>query len=394
MQQTTKRSLARRTVASLGAFLLGAACAAPAHRSATERAGDTAPQELVGAGSAADSQLVAQIRAFALDRVATDSFSGVLLLARHDRPLYVLRAGVADRETGAAHRLDTRFNLGSLDKYFTRIAIRQLQQRGKLSTSDLVGKHLPDYPNQRVREAVTIQHLLQMTSGMGDFGTDNYRTYHARRLQLRTLGDYLSLFASDTLQFAPGSKTAYSNAGYVVLGLIIERVSGQSFYEYVGQEVLRPAGMRNSGYFTVDDRGGQVAVPYTTSAAAVGDYSEDAPKLQERRSAASLLAYRGSSAGGAYSTAEDLLKLAGAISGHRLLDAAYTDSLLRFRKIGPGQFDFDGWAGGSEGINTVFYMHSTGHVLIVLSNYDPPSAIVFRRRFWSDWLPEWVRKSG
>ena len=336
---------------------------------------------------AEDSALVAAVDSFTRARAAMDSLSGVVVLARGDETLYSFATGFADRTLGTRNGFDTKFNLASLDKYFTRIAIRQLQQAGKLKPSDFVGMHVPDYPNARVRTEVTIKHLLDGRSGMGDFDDDNYRTYRASLMQLRTLDDYLALFAGDSLQSTPGTTYEYSNAGYVVLGKIIERVSGQSYYDYVQRHIFEPAGMTNTGYFAVDDPTPDKAVPYTTSPDAIGNFAADAKPLPDRRPATPLLAYRGSSAGGGYSTANDLLRLARAITSHRVLDAAYTDSLLGFRNPGPGYFDWDGWAGGGEGINTVFYLHSTGHVLIVLSNYDPPSAVVYRRTLWNEWFP-------
>ncbi|HEU4452396.1 MAG TPA: serine hydrolase domain-containing protein [Longimicrobium sp.] len=365
------------------AALLG--CAAPARHAGSAEAPASAPL------APADGALVAAVDSFTRARASMDSLSGVVLLARDGVPIYTFAAGVADRALGTRNTTSTRFNLASLDKYFTRIAIWQLASAGRLSRSDTVGKHLPDYPNERVRREVTIQHLLGMTSGLGDFGSDNYRTYVARRLTLRSLDDYLALFAADSLEFAPGTRQRYSNAGYVVLGKIVERVSGRSYHDYVREHVFSPAGMVSTGYFAVDERVPEMAVPYTTSAAAAGDFSEDAAPLPERRPATGLLAYRGSSAGGGYSTADDLLRLSRAIQSHRLLDAAFTDSLLGWRNTGPGEFDWSGWAGGAEGINTAFYMHSTGHTLIVLSNYDPPSASVYRGRLWSEWLPAWLR---
>ncbi len=316
-----------------------------------------------------------------------DSLSGVVLLARGDETLYSFSTGFADRAAGTRNGPDTRFNLASVDKYFARIAIRQLQLAGKLQLSDLVGTHLPDYPNARVRNEVTIKHLLDGRSGLGDFDDDGYRTYYPSLTKLRTLDDYLALFASDSLQSAPGSKYAYSNAGYVVLGKIVERVSGQNWYDYAQRHIFEPAGMTHTGYFAADDATPDKAVPYTTSPKSIGNFAAGADPLPERRPATPLLAYRGSSAGGGYSTANDLLRLARAITSHELLDAAHTDSLLGFRNKGPGNFDWAGWAGGAEGINTLFYLHSTGHVLIVLSNYDPPSAQVYRRTLWNEWFP-------
>ena len=367
------------------------ACSAPARRDAADVASPKAPSL-----DPRDSVLVATLDTFTRARVAMDSLSGVVLLAREGVPIYTLPIGLANRVTGAPNRLDTKFNLGSLDKFFTRIALRQLQRAGKLSMTDRVGKFLPEYPNPRVRDDVTVKHLYEMSSGLGDFGTDNYRTLVAKRLTLRTLDDYIALFATDSLHFAPGTKQAYSNAGYVVLGKIIERASGQNYYDYVRQHIFAPAGMRNTGYFPADDRAIGTAIPYTTSPSVTDTLGEGATRLADRRPAVSLLAYHGSSAGGGYSTAEDLLELSRAIAAHRLLDAAFTDSLLDLR--GPSPFSADGWAGGwaggAEGINTIFYMHSTGHTLIVLSNYDPPSATVYRRKFWSDWLPTWLRSAS
>lgn len=106
--------------------------------------------------------------------------------------------------------------------------------------------------------------------------------------------------------------------------------------------------------------------------------------LSERRAATALLPYRGSSTGGGYSSATDLLRLSQALTNHRLLSPAFTDSLIDLR-VGP--LTLGGWTGGSEGVNAVFYVHTTGHTLIVLSNYDAPSATVFRRKLWDEWLP-------
>jgi CubicO group peptidase (beta-lactamase class C family) len=379
------RPVDRSALVSPIAAALLVACAAIA-RAGTEEAdllaGRAAPRR------PEDSALVAVVDSFTRARVAIDSFSGVVVLARADETLYSFSTGFADRVAGTRNGPSTKFNLASNDKYFTRIAIRQLQQAGRLTMSDLVGKHLPDYPNARVRNEVTIKHLLDGRSGLRDFDDDDDRTYRANLTRLRTLDDYVALFAADSLRSTPGTTYAYSNAGYVVLGKIIESASGQSYYGYVRRHVFEPAGMVNTGYFTVGDATPNKAVPYTTSPKAVGDFSAGAKKMAERHPATPLLAYRGSSAGGGYSTADDLLRLARAIRAHRLLDAAHTDSLLGFRSPRPGYFDWDGWTGGAEGMNTVFYLHSTGHVLVVLSNYDPPSATVYRRALWNEWFPQ------
>ena len=348
------------------------------------------PEHAVAAGTprstlgSRDSNLVAQLDSFVRMRVRADSFSGVVVLAHRGVPIYTHATGMADRVRGLPNGLDTQFNLASLDKFFTRIAIRQLEQAGKLSMADRVGAHLPDYPNARVRNEVTVRQLYDMLSGVGDYVGEEY---DRKRMTLWTIDDYLALFATDSLLFDPGTKQEYSNGGYVVLGKIIERASGQSYYDYVREHVFRPAGMVHTGYFSPDDPAANRAIPYSTAAAAGGEVPADAQPLPQRRAAAFLLPHRGSSAGGGYSSATDLLRLSRALTAHRLLDPAFTDSLI---DVSVGNVTFGGWTGGSEGVNTVFYVHTTGHTLIVLSNYDPPSATVFRRKFWSEWLPAWM----
>ncbi|HEX8386996.1 MAG TPA: serine hydrolase domain-containing protein, partial [Rubricoccaceae bacterium] len=238
--------------------------------------------------------------------------------------------------------------------------------------------------------------LLSMRSGMGDFDTDpDYRNYHASLPGLRSTDDYLALFADDTLLFDPGTDTAYSNAGYVVLGKVIERVSGQSYYDYVREHVFDPAGMTGTGYFTPDDDVPNLAVGYTKNPIASEAESQLAEGSVERSPNTSLLAYRGSSAGGGYSTAEDFLRLSRALLAHRLMGPEATYAMLgsRFNAPDPEAFDLDGWRGGSEGINTVFLVFSTGHTLVVLTNYDPPVATTISREFMGEWLPAWLETS-
>ena len=360
-------------------MLVGACASAPSP--AEQRAPVGTPRPAL---ESRDRNLVASIDSFTRMLARADSFSGVVLLAHHGVPIYSHATGMADRERGLPNGLDTQFNLASVDKIFTRIAIRQLEQAGKLSMSDRVGVHLPEYPNARVRNEVTIRQLYEMKSGIGVYAGEEY---HRKRMTLRTIDDYLALFATDSLRFDPGTKQEYSNGGYVVLGKIIERVSGQSYYEYVSEHVFRPAGMVHTGYFSPDERGVNRAIPYTTSTKVAGDASTGGNPLSERKAATALLPYRGSSTGGGYSSAQDLLRLSQALTGHRLLSPAFTDSLIDLR-VGP--LTLGGWTGGSEGANAVFYVHTTGHTLIVLSNYDPPSATVFRRKLWDEWLPAWV----
>jgi CubicO group peptidase (beta-lactamase class C family) len=238
------------------------------------------------------------------------------------------------------NNVETAFNLGSINKFFTEIAIRQLASRGKLDLDSTLARYWPDYPNPPVRR-VTIRQLLEHRSGIG--GNIFAAPAGGKRSDIRKLADFLPLFVNEPMQFEPGSQQRYSNAGFVVLGLLIERLSGESYYDYVRHHIYDIAGMTRTAHWAVDSLPTNTAIGYTAN----GRNSD-------------LLPGRGSSAGGGYSTAHDLL---------RLLNA------LRDNKIPGGQGLGFGIAGGAPGINAVVESALPGgYDVIVLANLDPPAA--------------------
>jgi hypothetical protein len=260
---------------------------------------------------------------------ADKNFSGVILLAKDGNPILT-------RAWGDGIRTDTKFNLGSINKIFTQVAIGQLAAAGKLELTDTIRKHLPDYPSP-VADKITIQQLIEHRSGLGDFFGPEYLA--APPSSIRKLSDYVPLFVNKPLEFEPGTSQRYSNAGYIVLGLIIEAITRQSYYDYVREHVT----------FFDDANPSNRATPITKR----GD---------------SQLPGRGSSAGGGYATAADLLRFARALRQDKLLSKKWTDWVFRgdpSRNLGV--------AGGSPGVNTVMLMGSP-YTLIVLSNLDPPTA--------------------
>jgi D-alanyl-D-alanine carboxypeptidase len=282
-----------------------------------------------------------------------DSFAGVVLVARGGEPRLRQAFGLADREHHAANTPDTKFNLGSIGKSFTQVAIRSLMDDSRLTATDTLGKFLPDYPNAEARRKVTVQELLDHRSGIGDFfGPEYVRTSRDR---IRTLRDYLPLFASKPLQFEPGAQERYSNGGYVVLGLIIEAITGMSYYDYISEVVFNPAGMKDSGWYESDAIVPGRAIGYTHRWNP--ELEQDSPELRN-----SILAQpgRGSSAGGGYSTVDDLLRYATALEQGKLKG-------LDGRGLGI--------AGGSPGVNAVLESGTSGgYTVIVLCNLDPPIA--------------------
>ena len=298
-------------------------------------------------------------------------FSGSVLIMHKGSPILELSKGVSDQKAGRANTLDTRFNLASGDKMFAKIAIAQLMLDGKVSLTDTVGKFLPDYPNRTVREKVTVQHLLRHASGLGSFWNDRFP---AARRNLKELRDFQRLFENDEPAFEPGKQMRYSNNGYILLGRIVEVLSGQTYYDYVQNKIFRPAGMKNTAYFTIDEWPADKARGYTRQATTfaappAGPQQAPAPLAGSVRDNTWSLSYRGSSAGSGYSTVRDLAKLDVAVRNGVLGETAAIWAM--FTRAPDGRHVIAN--GGGPGTNMEF-SRIGDYTIIVLSNYDPPSA--------------------
>ncbi|MGB8657545.1 MAG: serine hydrolase domain-containing protein [Candidatus Zixiibacteriota bacterium] len=311
-----------------------------------------------------EAEMLKGLETFLNDASSKDEFSGVVLLAKEGKPIFRQAYGLASKEYNTPNRIDTRFNLGSINKFFTRIAIEQLEGKGLLKPDDPIIKYLPDYPNHEAAKKVTISQLLDMTSGIGDFFGEKYQSTPKDRI--RTLSDYLLLFGADSLLFEPGTNRQYSNGGYIVLGLIIEKVSGQTYFDYVRDHIYDIAGMGNTAHLEADAPMANVASGYTNN------WDENDHPGEPRRNNIYTRPARGSSAGGGYSTVDDLLKLVVALKTNKL-SAPKTSEEINGAGIAI--------AGGAPGINAQVETYpETDYVIIVLSNYDPPAAGKVARR--------------
>lgn len=305
-------------------------------------------------------------------RAADDEFSGVVLAARGREVVFHEVYGPAHRAFGVPNRLDTRFNIGSLNKLFTSVAIAQLAEKGKLGLDDPLGRHLDGFPPEAAGK-VTIRHLLQMRSGWGDYW-DN-ETYLAARNELRTVGDYLAFLKEEPLQFEPGTDETHSNTGFEILGAVIEKVSGLDYYDYVRRHIYGPAGMTRSDSYHRDGPATGLATGYTNLNAA------DPLGSGYRWTNTFMLSPRGTPAGGGYATAMDLLRFRRALCGHRLLGEAWTNLLLRRFEGEPAAGDPPkgtvALAGGAPGVNALFVIDlDDGWTVVVLSNFDMPAAMM------------------
>ena len=311
---------------------------------------------------------IQKVEAFLQEQEDLDKFSGAVLIVKKGKSLFKRAYGHASKTYDVRNQVDTKFNIGSINKIFTKTAILQLVERGLLSLDDSVGKHLPDFPPDIARK-VTIRHLLTFTSGMGDYFNDKFI---ASSGNLRTLDDFVRLFIDDPLSFEPGTQRQYSNAGYVVLGKIIEAVAGQDYYSYIRENIYRPAGMDNSDHYERDLPEPNVATGYTTHDRCC-DESDVSRKDELRRLNVFQVGSKGSPAGGGYSTLDDLMAFELAVQQNKLLSPEY--SKFVFKLISDeSERPFPGFVivGGAPGVSAFFDRnYIEDYAIIVLSNYDP-----------------------
>ncbi|HZE72497.1 MAG TPA: serine hydrolase domain-containing protein [Pyrinomonadaceae bacterium] len=324
-----------------------------------------------------ENELVTSLRKRLDDVVAVDLFSGAVLVAKDGKTVFAQAYGMADREKKTPNTLKTRFRLGSMNKMFTAVATLQLVQNGKLDLKAPFGNYLTDYKNKDVASKVTIEQLLTHTGGTGDIFGPEFDTH---RLELKTLQDYVKLYGNRGPEFEPGSRWQYSNYGFLLLGVIVEKVSGQSYYDFVRDHIFKPAGMIATASEPEDGVVADRSVGYLRS---------DGTSWQPNTD---TLPYRGTSAGGGYSTVEDLLKFATALQTNKLLKPQYTEMLTTGKVETPGggryAYGFQeasingvngtrcfGHGGGAPGMNGELKIcPGPGYVVAVLANLDPPAA--------------------
>jgi CubicO group peptidase (beta-lactamase class C family) len=262
-----------------------------------------------------------------------------------------------------------------MGKMFTMVGIMQLVQEGRIDLSAPIGRYLPDYPNQDVATKVTVANLLSHTGGTGDiFGPE----FEVHRATLRDLKDYVDLYGKRPLEFAPGTRFDYSNFGFILLGRIIEEVSGLSYNDYLDRNIFGPVGMYSTGNLPESVKLPRRAVGYRGFGANLERADDGLP-------------FSGTSAGGGYSTVGDFNRFIEGIVSHRLLRADMLQKLISggitakdgtfcpydFSMVIPGTGRFIGHNGGFPGMNgDLLHFLDSGYTIVVLANRDPPMADV------------------
>ena len=189
-----------------------------------------------------DKEIANRIQAYLQPFGENGNLIGTVLVARGGRILFRQSYGMANYELKVPNSSETRFHIASVSKPFTAAAILQLQEQGRLSVSDHVSKYLPDFPNG---DRITLDNLLTHTSGIPDInGIEGIDTFERSP---HTLAQVIAKFAGLPLEFAPGSKQSYSNSNYNLLALILEKVSGEGYENYLRRHIFEPAGMKDTG---------------------------------------------------------------------------------------------------------------------------------------------------
>jgi CubicO group peptidase (beta-lactamase class C family) len=318
-----------------------------------------------------DAEVVEQLRGY-VDRLARrDVFSGTVLLAKGGKPLFSAAYGEANKDFGVRNTIDTKFNLGSMNKMFTSVAIIQLVEAGKLSLDDTLGRFLPaGSMRPDVLSKVRIKHLLTHTSGLGSYFSPRWDSLS--RAMFRSVDDWMPLVKEETLAFEPGTRWSYSNTGMLILGKVIESVSGKDYFEYVRERIFRPAGMTSTDSYELDR---------VTKNLAVGYEREETPSGPQYRNNIFQHVIRGGPAGGGYSTVGDLTRFAAALQQGRLVSREGVKLLttpkpeLSSPDYGFG-FGIDeggsivGHSGGFPGINSQLDIYlADGYTMAVMANY-------------------------
>lgn len=249
-------------------------------------------------------------------------FSGSIQVKNKDSLLGECSFGYANRSEQLLNTIDTRFGIASGCKIFTAVAISQLVEAGKLAYDQKLKESL-FYSFPKFDESITIHHLLTHTSGIPDYFDEEVMDdfeelwiekpmYHIRKLE-----DFLPLFQEGKMKFTPGEQFHYNNAGYILLGLIVEVVSGLSFQQYVEKNIFERAGMKDSGYFTMDRLPANTALGYI-------DYEDGTWKTNIYS-----LPVIGGADGGAFTTVKDMLHFWDALLANQLLEEQTTATLLQ-----------------------------------------------------------------
>jgi CubicO group peptidase (beta-lactamase class C family) len=326
-----------------------------------------------------EKEFLQSVRSLVERLIERDVFSGTLLIAKGDDVLLTQAGGEASKSYHVPNNIDTKLNLGSMNKMFTATSIVQLAEKGVLSYQDPISKYVDEsWLPKEITDKVTIHHLLTHTSGLGSYFNDTYQK--SSRELFRNVDDFKPLVKGEKLAFEPGKRFQYSNTGMLLLGVVIEKATGQSYFEYVRKNIYGPAGMKNSDSYEMD---------YPVDNLAIG-YSPDWKSPYGWQNNLYKHVIKGGPAGGGFSTVGDLHRFARALQTGKLVkleslplmwkDYAGANYGYGFTVVQGPNGKVVGHSGGFDGINgNLDIFVDRGYIVAVLSNYDMGATPVARR---------------
>jgi CubicO group peptidase (beta-lactamase class C family) len=316
-------------------------------------------------------EMVDEIDQVMNDYVKLDLFSGTVLVAKDGEILYSKAFGEADKDFHVKNTLETKFNIGSIGKTFTGTAIMQLEERSKLNVMDPVVKYLPDFPHG---EKILIHHLLTHTSGTTSYFA--HPDFSHKMYSIRSVSDALPLIYDQEFRFeTPGEEFSYSNSGIVILGAIIEKISGMSYSDYLQENILKPVKMNDTGINFLEDIIENRAVGYDKRI--TGKYTRNIFRMPPANAD-----------GGLETTVLDMLKFDQALYGTILVSEESKKKMFTPFLEGYGycwgiREEYGNFitahSGGTSGVSAAFRRYTTDrYTLIVLANYGGGATPVAR----------------
>ena len=317
-------------------------------------------------------EAIAELDKYVKHMAKLDIFSGSVILAKGDKVLYKAAYGMASKRYNVPNNLQTKFNLGSMNKMFTSVGIMQLVESGKLSLNDKLSKYVDEsWLSKDISDKIEIRHLLTHSSGLGSYFNQTFM--ETSKNLYRSLDDYKPLIKGEKLQFEPGTDNQYSNTGMFMLGVVIEKVTGQDYFNYIHKHIYQPADMINSDSYEMDQPVSNLAIGYEPNRKNLTGWNNNLY----------LHVLKGGPAGGGFSTVEDLQNFALALTRYKLVGENFTKQLYSIKpnlhspNYGYG-FQVDGTinnriighGGGFDGINSNLDIYlDRGYISIVMSNY-------------------------
>ncbi|NIM20488.1 MAG: serine hydrolase [Candidatus Latescibacteria bacterium] len=328
------------------------------------------PPSNVDESELTESLLIKQVESLMKGLIERDVFSGAVLVAKGDDVLLVRAGGEASKRFHVPNTIDTKFNLGSMNKMFTSTAIVQLVEKGMLSFNDPISKYVDEsWLPRDITAKIKVHHLLTHTSGLGSYFNETFS--NGSRALYRNLEDYKPLVKDEKPEFEPGERWRYSNTGMFLLGVVIEGVTGQNYFDYIRKNIYEPAGMKNTDCYEMD---------YPVENLAIG-YSPDPESEYGWQNNYYKHVVKGGPAGGGFSTVGDLHRFARALLQGKLVSRESLEAMWKDQSGEGYGYGFRieegpsgkvvGHGGGFPGINgNLDIFIDRGYTVAVLSNVD------------------------